>query len=126
MSMGSSLSSEAAWGRRWFLAIGTSFFVGGACLDPTEDHIPGQVDFAVLEKKAIEEARDGLGPGDHFYYADEFNLSWMPTLKAIWGPRAKQVMIPTTAQPKKRYGIGAVDYHTGESVVLIRRRKRRR
>ena len=26
----------------------------------------------------------------------------------------------------KRYGIGAVDYHSGETVVLIRRRKRRR
>ena len=77
-------------------------------------------------KKGIEEARDGLGPGDHFYYADEFNLSWMPTLKAIWGPKGQQVMIPTPAQPKKRYGIGAVDYHTGETVVLIRRRKRRR
>jgi putative transposase len=50
----------------------------------------------------------------------------MPTLKAIWGPKGQQVMIPTPAQPKKRYGIGAVDYHTGESVVLIRRRKRRR
>jgi transposase len=35
-------------------------------------------------------------------------------------------MIETPAQPKKRYGIGAVDYHTGETVVLIRRRKRRR
>jgi hypothetical protein len=35
-------------------------------------------------------------------------------------------MIPTPAQPKKRYGIGAVDYHTGETVVLLRRRKRRR
>jgi len=34
-------------------------------------------------------------------------------------------MIPTPAQPKKRYGIGAVDYHTGQTVVLIRRRKRR-
>ena len=31
------------------------------------------------QKKAIEEARDGIGPGDRFYYADEFNLSWMPT-----------------------------------------------
>ena len=50
----------------------------------------------------------------------------MPTLKAIWGPKGQQVMIPTPAQPKKRYGIGAVDYHTGEMVVLIRRRKRRR
>lgn len=53
-------------------------------------------------------------------------MSWMPTLKAIWGPKGQQVMIPTPAQPKKRYGIGAVDYHSGESVVLIRRRKRRR
>jgi transposase len=34
-------------------------------------------------------------------------------------------MIPTPAQPKKRYGIGAVNYHTGQTVVLIRRRKRR-
>ena len=32
---------------------------------------------------------------------------------------------PDTPQPKKRYGIGAVTYHTGETVVLIRRRKRR-
>jgi transposase len=50
----------------------------------------------------------------------------MPTLKAMWGPKGQQVMIETPAQPKKRYGIGAVDYHTGEMVVLIRRHKRRR
>jgi putative transposase len=34
-------------------------------------------------------------------------------------------MIQTPAQPTRRYGIGAVDYHTGETVVHIRRRKRR-
>jgi putative transposase len=34
-------------------------------------------------------------------------------------------MIPTPGQPKKRYGIGAVNYHTGETVVLVRPRKRR-
>ncbi len=67
-----------------------------------------------------------MKPGDHFYYADEFNLSWMPTLRAMWSPKGQQVMIETPAQPTKRYGIGAVDYHTGETVVLIRRRKRRR
>jgi putative transposase len=50
----------------------------------------------------------------------------MPTLKAMRGPRGRQAMTPTPAQPKKRYGIGAVDYHTGETVVLFRRRKRRR
>ncbi len=49
----------------------------------------------------------------------------MPTLKAMWSPMGQQVMIQTPAQPKKRYGIGAVNYHTGETVVLIRRRKRR-
>jgi Winged helix-turn helix len=34
-------------------------------------------------KKAVEEARDNLREGDVFYYADEFNLSWMPTLRAM-------------------------------------------
>ena len=44
----------------------------------------------------------------------------------MWSPKAQQVMVPTPAQPKKRYGIGAINYHTGQRVVLIRRRKRRR
>ena len=35
-------------------------------------------------------------------------------------------MIPTPGQPTKRYGIGAVNYHSGDTVVLFRRRKRRR
>lgn len=35
-------------------------------------------------------------------------------------------MIPTPAQPTRRYGFGAVDYHSGETVVLTRTRKRRR
>lgn len=34
-------------------------------------------------------------------------------------------MIPTPGQPKKHYGIGGVNYHTGETVLLIRKRKRR-
>jgi len=61
-----------------------------------------------------------------FYYADEFNISWLPTLRALWSPRGQQVMIPTPGQPYKWYGLGAVNYHTGETVVLFRRRKRRR
>jgi transposase len=60
-----------------------------------------------------------------FYYADEFNLSWFPTLRAMWSPKGQHVMIPTPGQPDTYYGIGAVNYHTGESVVLFRRRKRR-
>ena len=35
-------------------------------------------------------------------------------------------MIPTPGQTKKHYGIGAVNYHTGETLVLVRRRKRRK
>lgn len=35
-------------------------------------------------------------------------------------------MIYTPAQPTRQYGIGAVNYHTGETVVLVRRHKRRR
>ena len=34
-------------------------------------------------------------------------------------------MIPTPHQQKKHYGIGAVNYHTGQVVALIRPRKRR-
>jgi transposase len=60
-----------------------------------------------------------------FYYADEFNVSWLPTLKAMWSPKGQQVMIATPYQPKKHYGIGAVNYHTGETTVIFRRRKRR-
>jgi transposase len=43
----------------------------------------------------------------------------------MWSPKGQPVMIPTPGQPTKRYGIGAVNYHTGETVVLFRRRKRR-
>jgi transposase len=44
----------------------------------------------------------------------------------MWGPKGQQVMIPTPRQPYKRYGLGAVNYQTGETVVLFRRRKRRK
>jgi len=60
-----------------------------------------------------------------FYYADEFNVSWLPTLRKMWSPKGRQVMIPTPGQPKGLYGLGAVNYHTGETVVIIRKRKRR-
>ena len=35
-------------------------------------------------------------------------------------------MIRTPGNPVKHYGLGAVNYHTGETMVLFRRRKRRR
>ena len=72
----------------------------------------------------MEEKRDYLEEGAVFYYADEFNISWQPTLKAMWSPVGQQVMIPTPGQPKKRYGIGAVNDHTGETIIMIQKRKR--
>lgn len=59
-------------------------------------------------------------------YADEFYLSWCPTLRAMWSPKGQQVMISTPGQPDKSYGIGAVTYHTGETIVQFQRHKRRR
>lgn len=73
----------------------------------------------------VEIARDELKSGEVFYYADEFNLSWLPTLRALWSPVGQQVMIPTPGQAYRRYGLGAVNYFTGETVVLFRQRKRR-
>jgi transposase len=34
-------------------------------------------------------------------------------------------MIPTPRQPIRRYGLGAVDWYTGQTVVITRRHKRR-
>jgi transposase len=43
----------------------------------------------------------------------------------MWSPKGQQVMISTPGQPTKYYGIGAINYHTGETVQLFRRHKRR-
>lgn len=34
-------------------------------------------------------------------------------------------MIPTPGQSKRHYGLGAVNYHSGETVVIFKKRKRR-
>jgi len=53
-------------------------------------------------------------------------VSWLPTLRKMWSPKGQQVMIPTPGQPKTQYGLGAINYQTGETVVIIRKRKRRK
>lgn len=70
--------------------------------------------------KAVERARDGLKPGSVFYYADEFKISWYPTLRPMWEPTRQQVMVPTSMHPARRYELGAVDWHSGETVLLTR------
>jgi transposase len=44
----------------------------------------------------------------------------------MWAPVGQQVMIPTPAQPTRRYGLGAVNWFTGKTVVITRPHKRRR
>jgi len=50
-------------------------------------------------------------------------VSWLPTLRKMRSLKGQQVMIPTPGQPKVHYGLGAVNYHTRDTIVMIRRRK---
>lgn len=77
------------------------------------------------KKQLIEETRDRVKTGEIFSYADEFNVSWLPTLRAMWSRKGQQVMIPTPGQQATYYGIGAVNYYTGETVVQFQPHKRR-
>jgi len=43
----------------------------------------------------------------------------------MWTRIGQQVQIPTPRQERRAYGIGAVNYHTGETVMITRHRKRR-
>lgn len=43
----------------------------------------------------------------------------------MWSPVGQQVMIPTPGQPTRHYGIGAVNYHSGQTVVMLEKRKKR-
>ncbi len=49
---------------------------------------------------------------------------WLPTLRAMWSPVGQQVMIPTPQSALQ--ALRAVNSHTGETVVIFQRRKRRR
>jgi hypothetical protein len=77
------------------------------------------------KKQTIEQTRDQLKAGEVFSYADEFNVSLLPTLRAMWSPKGQQVMIPTPGQQTTYYGIGAVNYFTGETVIHFQPHKRR-
>jgi transposase len=77
-----------------------------------------------LKKRTIEEIRGQVHAGEVFYYADEFNVSLLPTLRAMWSPKGQQVMIQTPGQQTTSYGIGAVNYYTGETVIHFQQHKR--
>ena len=77
------------------------------------------------KKKEIAETRDNLAPGDHCYDGDDVNLSLFPPVRKMWLRRGRQVEIPTHGTDQRAYGIGAVNYHTGETVMMTREHKRR-
>jgi transposase len=52
-------------------------------------------------------------------------LSLFPTLRKMWAMHGQQVQIPTHGQDERAYGIGAVNYHTGETVMITRDHKRK-
>ena len=43
----------------------------------------------------------------------------------MWIIRGQQVQIPTHGQDERAYGIGGVNYHTGETVMITRKHKRK-
>ena len=43
----------------------------------------------------------------------------------MWALRGQQIEISTPGQEQRAYGIGAVNYHTGETVMLTREHKRK-
>jgi transposase len=43
----------------------------------------------------------------------------------MWTLRGQQVQIPTHGQDERAYGIGAVNYHTGETVMMTRDHKQK-
>jgi hypothetical protein len=65
--------------------------------------------YAVKKRRSNEATRDHLKSAEVFYYADEFKVSWMPSLGAMGSPVGQQIMIRTPGQPPKQDGIGAVN-----------------
>src|SRR3981081_2581647 len=54
------------------------------------------------------------------------SISVAALLASAVGPQRPTGDDPHPGQPYRRYGLGAVNYHTGETVILFKRRKRRR
>ena len=46
-------------------------------------------------------------------------------MRALWSPRGQQVMISTPMQPIRRYGLGALNWYTRQTLVITRKHKRR-
>jgi len=49
-------------------------------------------------------------------YEDEVDLKHLPGVIGCWTERGKQHKVPTPPDNQKRYGFGAVDYHSGRII----------
>lgn len=65
------------------------------------------------------------------FASDALPITWSPTYRSEWNETPQAYLWaadddPDPGHPTKHYGIGAVNYHTGQTVVLVRRRLCRR
>lgn len=74
-------------------------------------------------KKTVETQRNHLNFGEAFYYANEFNLSLLPTPRAMWSPKEQQVMIPTLGQASRACGLGGANCHGDTSLIVCKRKR---
>ncbi len=56
-------------------------------------------------------------------FEDETDIHWLPLIASCWTRKGVQVHVPTPGNNDKRYCFGAVDYHTGESLFRLSRKK---
>ncbi|MCB9105179.1 MAG: hypothetical protein H6633_13220 [Anaerolineales bacterium] len=61
-----------------------------------------------------------MKPNEVFYYADEFNISWRPTLQGDVESQRPTGHDPDPRSAQKALRHRGVNYHTGQTVVLIR------
>jgi putative transposase len=59
----------------------------------------------------------------HLYFADEFDIDLLPTIGGCWMPRGQQYKVHTSGQNQKHYGLGAVDYVTGQLLWCLSEHK---
>jgi transposase len=57
------------------------------------------------------------------YYQDEIDLNLLPGIMRCWTLAGVQRKVPTPGQNQKRYGFGAVNYVSGQTVHRIEERK---
>ena len=89
-------------------------------------HSPKKAFHPLLKEKlsAILEVLSSRIPGNHVSYADESDIHLLPSIRAMWMKRGKQVRIRTPGTNEKRSIFGASNIRTGQWIYRIFDRKR--